>query len=345
MNNLSHYASAHNSPLSPPEHSESGAAPDGYVSDGMVQTSNNARERKKGVPWTEDEHRLFLIGLQKLGKGDWRGISRNFVQTRTPTQVASHAQKYFIRQSNMNKRKRRSSLFDIVSESGVSSIAEDSVSPSVPELATTPIHQLSLGRMYPMFYEASQLQGYGLPGRPFSVPSQMSPPMALPLMSVGNAGPGTPDQVTEVAGLGCNRESLSRSGSRKSIPIPVPGPSGPSLSLGGSLGASQVPYSFNSWPGVTHTGFNMPVSLSPQTSNVVRPTAKVAIAAPSVVKTEGEEDMKDIAQLSLGLSPPEPSQLTLKLLDQPSRHSSAFHVSTSFDTNSLQQGVNAISVV
>lgn len=70
-----------------------------------------------GVPWTEDEHRLFLIGLQKLGKGDWRGISRNFVQTRTPTQVASHAQKYFIRQSNMNKRKRRSSLFDIVSES------------------------------------------------------------------------------------------------------------------------------------------------------------------------------------------------------------------------------------
>lgn len=47
MNNLSHYTSAHNPP-SPPEHSESGAAPDGYVSDGLVQTSNNARERKKG---------------------------------------------------------------------------------------------------------------------------------------------------------------------------------------------------------------------------------------------------------------------------------------------------------
>jgi SHAQKYF class myb-like DNA-binding protein len=67
-----------------------------------------------GVPWTEEEHRRFLVGLQKLGKGDWRGISRNFVVSRTPTQVASHAQKYFIRQSNMSRRKRRSSLFDMV---------------------------------------------------------------------------------------------------------------------------------------------------------------------------------------------------------------------------------------
>ena len=34
--------------------------------------------------------------------------------SRTPTQVASHAQKYFIRQTNANRRKRRSSLFDMV---------------------------------------------------------------------------------------------------------------------------------------------------------------------------------------------------------------------------------------
>ncbi|KAJ6381905.1 hypothetical protein OIU77_030541 [Salix suchowensis] len=57
-----------------------------YLSDvllGPVQT------RKKGVPWTEEEHRAFLIGLEKLGKGDWRGISRNFVTTRTPTQGGS----------------------------------------------------------------------------------------------------------------------------------------------------------------------------------------------------------------------------------------------------------------
>jgi SHAQKYF class myb-like DNA-binding protein len=59
---------------------------------------------------------MFLMGLQKLGKGDWRGISRSFVVSRTPTQVASHAQKYFIRQTNSSRRKRRSSLFDMVPE-------------------------------------------------------------------------------------------------------------------------------------------------------------------------------------------------------------------------------------
>lgn len=91
------------------------AAADGYASDDLVQGSSSAsRERKKGVAWTEEEHRRFLLGLQKLGKGDWRGISRNFVVSRTPTQVASHAQKYFIRQTNVSRRKRRSSLFDMV---------------------------------------------------------------------------------------------------------------------------------------------------------------------------------------------------------------------------------------
>nr|CAD1819405.1 unnamed protein product [Ananas comosus var. bracteatus] len=75
--------------------------------------SSSDQERKKGVPWTEEEHRLFLMGLQKYGKGDWRSISRNFVMTRTPTQVASHAQKYFIRLNSGGKDKRRSSIHDI----------------------------------------------------------------------------------------------------------------------------------------------------------------------------------------------------------------------------------------
>ncbi|KAJ4827892.1 hypothetical protein Tsubulata_048081 [Turnera subulata] len=109
MNNLSQYEH-------PQEISNAADVAAGYESDDVVHASGRSRERKRGVPWTEEEHRLFLLGLQKVGKGVWRGISRNFVKTRTPTQVASHAQKYFLLRNNQNRRRRRSSLFDITTD-------------------------------------------------------------------------------------------------------------------------------------------------------------------------------------------------------------------------------------
>ncbi|XP_073032425.1 transcription factor SRM1-like [Primulina eburnea] len=63
-------------------------------------------EPKKRMHWTKDEHRLFLIGLNRYGKGDWRSISRNVVISKTPAQVASHAQTYFLRQSDWKKEKK-----------------------------------------------------------------------------------------------------------------------------------------------------------------------------------------------------------------------------------------------
>ncbi|XVE65127.1 hypothetical protein DITRI_Ditri07aG0156400 [Diplodiscus trichospermus] len=147
MGNLSQYSSsnsgAHNgngsgSPGEGPDHA------DGYASEDFVPGSSSSRERKKGVPWTEEEHRMFLLGLQKLGKGDWRGISRNYVISRTPTQVASHAQKYFIRQSNVSRRKRRSSLFDIVADESVDTpmVSQDLFSENHPEAETLNSNQL-----------------------------------------------------------------------------------------------------------------------------------------------------------------------------------------------------------
>lgn len=67
------------------------------------------------------------MGLQKHGKGDWRNISRNFVITKTSTQVASHAQKYYLRQQLAEgKEKRRPSIHDITTVHLTSDIQPDS---------------------------------------------------------------------------------------------------------------------------------------------------------------------------------------------------------------------------
>ncbi|KAK8578965.1 hypothetical protein V6N12_069303 [Hibiscus sabdariffa] len=140
MGNLSQYSGSISGMHSGNGSGSPGGGPDhadGYGSEDFVPGSCSSRERKRGVPWTEDEHRMFLLGLQKLGKGDWRGISRNYVISRTPTQVASHAQKYFIRQSNVSRRKRRSSLFDIVAD-------EDLFSENTPQPETQSNGQLPI---------------------------------------------------------------------------------------------------------------------------------------------------------------------------------------------------------
>lgn len=60
--------------------------------------------------WTRAEHLRFLKGLQIYGKGSWKQIS-TIVESRNPTQIQSHAQKYFLRQKQENKTKR--SIHDI----------------------------------------------------------------------------------------------------------------------------------------------------------------------------------------------------------------------------------------
>jgi SHAQKYF class myb-like DNA-binding protein len=64
--------------------------------------------------WTPSEHGRFLLGLRMYGPGKWSKIAKKCVLTRTPTQVASHAQKYHKRMVVKPEVKRRKSIFDPV---------------------------------------------------------------------------------------------------------------------------------------------------------------------------------------------------------------------------------------
>jgi len=91
--------------------------------------------KKKPNKWSQEEHEQFLKGLHRLGKGNWKAISVHFVPTRSATQVASHAQKYFIRKAAEAPMKRRPSVFDVHVEE---SDSEQSAPPAEAESPTPP---------------------------------------------------------------------------------------------------------------------------------------------------------------------------------------------------------------
>lgn len=122
---------------------------------GVVSAEKKGKERKQAHQWTAEEHkysiyicmhlsliclncfsfvcgarpllklcsfhvvfvdcRRFLEGLNRYGKGDWKSIARQCVKTRSSTQVASHAQKYFIHleKDAKNRGKKRASIYDV----------------------------------------------------------------------------------------------------------------------------------------------------------------------------------------------------------------------------------------
>nr|GEY54894.1 transcription factor MYB1R1-like [Tanacetum cinerariifolium] len=67
---------------------------------------------------------------------------------RTPTQVVSHAQKYFLRRSNLNRRRRRSSLFDMTTDSVGAIPIEEQVSEDNTSKVSS--HQISPLSGFPM---------------------------------------------------------------------------------------------------------------------------------------------------------------------------------------------------
>ncbi|CAO2210959.1 unnamed protein product [Urochloa humidicola] len=68
---------------------------------------HQAGQNNTGI-WTKKEHWQFLYGLSIHGYGKWKEISRDFVTTRTTSQVYSHAHKYFHRKKCTSKKQHYS---------------------------------------------------------------------------------------------------------------------------------------------------------------------------------------------------------------------------------------------
>lgn len=318
------------------------AAADGYLSDGLVQAStSNSRERKKGVPWTEEEHRMFLLGLQKLGKGDWRGIARNFVITRTPTQVASHAQKYFIRQSNMTRRKRRSSLFDMIPDTSATAVSVEDYSKvapidticdsSVQNLlpaghidcdSSSQIQILSTG--HSVCDGSSQSQIPAGPNSAFNQGPLIEPNNGAPLSTQPASDQEFESNISENTSEAETSFSQAVAAMACGVPMAFPG-----------FMAPLLPFPFPFWP-----GFRPATTELPPNSNVFKPRAEIPKAPVNIIDETG------ISKLSIG-DPPgsiEPSGLSLKLLNKPSRQS-AFHTNPALNDNGFSSNSNAIHVV
>nr|XP_025882004.1 transcription factor DIVARICATA [Oryza sativa Japonica Group] len=84
------------------------------------EVNNQGGGRHRAAPtnttrrfWTTEEHRQFLRGLRVYGRGEWKSISMNFVRSKTPVQVSSHAQKYFRRVESAAADKQRYSINDV----------------------------------------------------------------------------------------------------------------------------------------------------------------------------------------------------------------------------------------
>ena len=125
-------------------------------------------------------------------QGQWKQISRYYVPSRTPTQVASHAQKHFLRQSGAQKRRSR---FSAVEEAAVAAPAPSPLS--------------ALQQVAAAAAEAATARAAGVPAAAPAPPSlfahalpPVQHPFHLPRLPAGGGPPALPGSVVGGIAMG-----------------------------------------------------------------------------------------------------------------------------------------------
>ncbi|KAL9268756.1 Mitogen-activated protein kinase 6-like protein [Drosera capensis] len=96
-----------------------------------------------------DEHQLFLLGMKMLGIGKWKAISNCFVNTKTPIQIASHAQKYF---------KRSSPSWNKISDKP--SVLESPFNPQHPAITNPAPRNKDIATLLPLWSKTREKRGF-----------------------------------------------------------------------------------------------------------------------------------------------------------------------------------------
>ena len=145
-----------------------------------------------------------MHGLAKLGKGNWRGISRHYVPSRTPTQVASHAQKHFLRLQGSTKRRSRFTGIEEGLATQQLGISPDLIAPGAQQLQWQQLQQQQLQQQQQQQQQQLQLQqqepmALMAAAAVLSAAAATGSPSPQPLRphALGSAGPLLPSTSTQ----------------------------------------------------------------------------------------------------------------------------------------------------
>lgn len=88
-----------------------------------------------GLPWTEEEHARFILGLEQFPEGPWRRIAE-VVGSRNARQTMSHAQKYRMKIQRRERKKQKQKK------------TSEEKRPAAPATAQTVAGAAELGRLF-----------------------------------------------------------------------------------------------------------------------------------------------------------------------------------------------------